>query len=149
MAIKKKPLYQDDDSLYALRKEDERQWAEFGELAQEVFKDWIKYNDGQSGKEAKSWQDSGRACYKCGNALMIFEMNDAGDLLLQCKKCGTKQWLNDVAPYSQEEIDATTAEAKEVGAEFQHFPDELYRSIPDSLVNEHMEILRKRRLGSS
>lgn len=145
MAIKKKMPWQDDDSLYALRKEDERQWSLFGELAQEVYKDWLKWNDGKSGEPAKSWQDSGRGCPKCAGALMVFQEQENGDLMLQCRNCHTKHWLSDIAPYSVEEMALINEEYDAVGLPMRHFPDELFRTIPDSLVLEYTQLLRKRR----
>ncbi len=67
--MEKKYEFMDTDNLYGQRKDDEKNWEEFGELAQETFKNWIKYNDGTSGVKAKTWQDSGRGCVRCGGSL--------------------------------------------------------------------------------
>ncbi|UOE58238.1 hypothetical protein IRB79_27245 (plasmid) [Cytobacillus oceanisediminis] len=145
--MEKKPSHQDQDTLYSQRKEDEKQWGEFGELAQDVFKDWIKHWDGTSGQPAKDWKDGGRACFRCAGSLMIFEESDNGNLLLQCKSCGQHQWLTDVSPYSAEDLKELEKEAREVGAKARHLPDELYRTIPDSLVLQYTEMRKKRRQG--
>lgn len=144
----KKYHYQDSDSLYAQRQEDEKNWGEFGELAQETFKNWTKYNDGTSGVEAKSWQDAGRGCVRCSGSLMVFEEADNGNVLLECKSCGYHQWNGDIEPYSKEELKQMDKEAKEAGAAgARHLPDELYRTIPDSLILQYVEMREKSRQG--
>lgn len=141
----KKYHHQDTDSLYAKRIEDERGWEEFGELAQEIYKDFWKYNDGKSGEEAKTPQDAGRACVRCGGQLMVFEEAENGNILLECISCHYKQWNADIMPYSKEELREMDRLAKEAGAEkAQNIPDMLYRKIPDDLVREYTD-MRKRR----
>ncbi|MEX3713419.1 hypothetical protein ABFV99_13525 [Cytobacillus horneckiae] len=140
--------HQDTDSLYALRKEDEQNWAEFGELAQEVFKNWTKYNDGTSGVPAKTWQDAGRACIQCGGSLMVFEEGENGNVLLECRSCHFKQWNGDIMPDSQEKLKEMDKLAKDAGAlGARHLPDEIYKKIPDSLVLECLAMRERRRQG--
>lgn len=140
--------HQDTDSLYASRKEDEKNWSEFGELAQETFKNWTKYNDGTSGVEAKTWQDAGRGCVRCSGSLMVFEETTNGNVLLECRSCGYQQWNGDIGAYSKEELKQMDKEAKAAGAEkARYYPDELYRTIPDSLILQYMEMREKSQQG--
>ena len=124
----------EDDTLYALRTQNETDWAEYGELAEETYNNWLKYNDGTSGIEAKSWQDSGRGCIRCSGSLKIIEETEEGYLLLQCNYCAMKQWESDTAPDSLEKQKQFTSEAAAYGAKYRHLPDEIFRKIPDSLV---------------
>lgn len=144
--VEKKYHHQDTDTLYAKRKEDEKNWEEFGTQAQEVYKDFWRYNDGQSGEKAKSTQDAGRACVRCGGQLMVFEEGENGNILLECRSCQYKQWNADIMPYSKEELKEMDKFAKEAGAEkAQDIPDMLYRTIPDDLVREYMEMRARQR----
>ncbi|MGM2632439.1 hypothetical protein [Bacillus cereus group sp. Bce040] len=146
--MEKKYEFMDTDNIYGQRKDDEKNWEEFGELAQETFKNWTKYNDGTSGVKAKTWQDSGRGCVRCGGSLMVFEEAENGNVLLECKSCGYHQWNADIAPYSQKELKQMDKEAKQAGATgARHLPDELYRTIPDSLILQYVEMREKRAQG--
>lgn len=142
----KKYNFEDTDNIQGLVKEDETHWSEFGELAQETFKNWTKYTDGTSGEEAKSWQDAGRGCIRCGGSLMVFEESENGYIMLECRSCGMHQWHTDIEPDSKEKLKQLDKEAKEAGAAgARHLPDEMYRTIPDHLVIRYTE-MRKRRL---
>lgn len=144
----KKYHHEDSDSLYALRMEDEKDWAEFGEEAREVFKDFMRYTDGTSGVEAKSFQDSGRGCVQCGDVLVYYEEGENGNVLLDCISCHTKQWNADIMAYSKEELREMDKLAKESGMEkARNIPDELFRQIPDSVINEYMEMRVKSKQG--
>ena len=146
MALQKKPLSQDDDNLLALQRQDEEQWAQFGELAEETYKKFWEYNDGKSGKQAKSTKEGGRDCVRCAGRLKVFEHTDEGYLLLQCKSCGFQQWETDIMPYSADDLKELEKEAKKLGVSARHIPDELYRTIPDNLVLEYTQ-MRKQSLG--
>lgn len=144
----KKYHHQDTDSLYALRTADEKSWEEFGELAQEVFKDYMKYTDGTSGIEAKSFQDSGRGCVRCGDQLVYYEEGENGNVLLDCISCHMKQWSADIMPYSQDELKEMDKQAKAMGLDkARNIPDELFRTIPDDVMNEYLTMRIKSKQG--
>lgn len=144
MAIDKKLSYLEDDSLYAKRKNDEQNWSEFGELATEQYKNWAKYQDGQSGIVAKSSDDYvTRSCVKCNGPLKVYEETDNGYVMLQCRKCGFHQWHTDIAPYSKEEKKILEEAAKISKTTINNIPDKLYRDIPDSLILEYTEMRKQ------
>ncbi|MES9681710.1 hypothetical protein ABWK22_02095 [Gottfriedia acidiceleris] len=144
----KKYYFEETENIPALIAEDEKNWSEFGELAQETFKNWTKYNDGTSGIKAKTFQDAGRACIRCSGSLMVFEETTNGNILLECRSCGMKQWNGDIEPDSKEKLKQMDKEAKAAGAAgARHLPDEIYRTIPDSLVLQYVEMREKSRQG--
>lgn len=145
--VEKKSMYLESDTLFAQRTEDEKNWSEFGELAQEAFKDFTKNTDGTSGVEAKSFQDAGRNCVQCSDILTVFEEFENGNILLQCVN-GHKQWNGDIMAYSKEELKEMNKLAKAEGASAaRYYADELYRDIPDSLIIRYTEMREKSRQG--
>ncbi|MFE4029293.1 hypothetical protein ACFX4N_24385 [Priestia sp. YIM B13551] len=141
--------YQDSEGSYAQRQEDEKNWGEFGELAQETFKNWLKYTEGTSGREAENWQDGGRGCIRCAGSLMIFEESENGYIMLECRDCGMHQWHTDIEPDSKEKLAQWDKEAKAAGAAgARHLSDEIYRKIPDSLVLQYSQMREKKLQGS-
>lgn len=145
----KKYQFEDTDNIQGLVKEEETHWSEFGELAQETFKNWTKYNDGTSGEVAKSWHDSGRGCIRCGGSLMVFEESDNGYIMLECRDCGMHQWHTDIEPDSKEKLKQMDKEAKAAGAAgARHLPDEMYRTIPDLLVIQYTEMRNRSLQGN-
>lgn len=144
---KSKYWYQDEESLYQYIKSNEDEWSTWGEKAQEVFDpdNWLKYQDGQSGKAATSWQDSGRRCVYCGDLYRVFEQSEYGDLLLYCDNCGKKVWNMDVTPYSQAELKEMKKYSD--GIAIRDIPDMLYRDIPDDFFMDHMQRLERMRSG--
>lgn len=133
-------MFEDTDNIYGLIKKDEELWSEISTQAQTVFKDWIKHVDGTSGKKAKSWQDAGRGCPRCSDILKFVEIMDTGAILLQCKSCNLRVFNTDIEPYSKKEKDEMKRISSKDGIPFRDTPDELYRSIPDSLILEYTQM---------
>ncbi|MCY9308830.1 MULTISPECIES: hypothetical protein [Bacillus subtilis group] len=146
----KQYIFNDSENFYNQRKTDEELWTEIGDLAQEQYKDLEKKQDGTSGKKAISWQDSGRGCVRCGGSLMVFEETDNGYVLLECRSCGYHQYDTDLKPYTDEEVKQFKKEAKVDGSktEIRNIPDELFRTIPDILVLQYMEMREKSNQGN-
>lgn len=144
----KKYHHQDSDSLYAKRIADEKAWSEFGEQAQETFKEIVAHTDG-TGDPATSFETTGRGCVRCGDTLVYFEEGENGNVLLECVSCKYKQWSADIMPYSKEELREMDKLAKESGMEkARNIPDELFRTIPTSLVNEYMAMRIRSQQGN-
>lgn len=146
----KKYNFEDTESSYYQRKTDEDLWSEISELAQEQYEKLYHLQDGTSGKQAKSFQDGGRGCVRCGGSLMIFEETENGYLLLECRSCGKKQFHSDIEPNSAELTKMLEEEAKVDGykGEIRNIPDELYRTIPDSLILEYTQMRERSRQGN-
>lgn len=145
MARKTKYIFEDTENIYSQQKQDEKTWSDIQDQAQDVFKNWIKYTDGTSGVKAKSWQDSGRGCPRCGGVLTYVEVTDSGAILLECHSCHRQIFNTDIEPYTQKELKQMKKEAKEAGATAVHnTPDELYRLIPDALILEYVNMRKNR-----
>lgn len=116
--MKKKMWFEEDDSLRSLQTEDEEMYAEliFGK-----YKGPSRKNNGQ---KAKNRLDLGRNCPTCAGRLRIQEETKDLTLILYCVKCGGKFHHQDVNTVSDP-------------------VDKIYRSIPDSLVQYHMEARRE------
>jgi len=149
MSTKNKTIFHDDESMYNYIKQNEEEWEMWGEEAQRVFEasNWIKYQDGKSGKKATSWEDSGRRCYGCGDLYRVIEVNELGDIYLGCNTCSVRVWNSDISPYTNEEM--KELEKHSGGHPIKHLPDMLHRQISDDYISYHMRLLEERRRQSN
>lgn len=116
--MKKKLWFEEDDTLRSLQTEDEKMYAEV------IFDKYKGPSTKNNGQKAKSRLDLGRNCPTCSGRLRIQEETKLQTLILYCVKCGGKFHHQDVNTVS----DAV---------------DQIYRAIPDSLVQYHMEARRE------
>jgi len=116
--MKKKYWYEEEDSLRSLQKEDETMYAEV------IYNKYKGPSTKNNGRKAKNRLDLGRNCPTCAGRLRIQEETKDETLILFCMECGGK--------FHHQDVNTVTDAV-----------DQLYRSIPDSMVLYYKEARRE------
>lgn len=128
--MKKQLMYLDKDiPIQSGIDQDTKDWEEIKDLAQEVLS---KDFNGEGGK-AQNKTDSGRRCPRCSDLLRIKEVSDNGTIIVMCWQCH--------ATYHTDDLNAWEMDGKKKVMD--QTTDQLYRQIPDELVNHYMRFFEK------
>lgn len=130
MADKKTIYYDDERPIVSDINRETDQWTDYGDEANTV----LDIDRTGEGLPAKSYKSSGRHCARCSDRLRYKEITEEGTIVVYCPRCGKQYHTDDLNAWETDEkgnkiVDQVT--------------DNLYRQIPDDLVNYYMAFFEK------